>query len=115
MAKRIHVALGVPDLDALNEALRYYTLLFGQAPDETGQVFLGTGREVTGAYWTTDVCYLYVFIGQEFGQTGGLDHLGIQFDDEDEMNDTRRRVSSDRWSEDPSGITWELFPEVPDE
>ena len=115
MTKRIHVAIGVRSHALLKQSIDYYTKLFDAAPDEEGQVFLGTGREVTGAYWTTDEIYLYVFLGREFGKSNDVDHLGIQFTDEEEMDAARQRVGSERWSFSPSGVVWELFPEVGEE
>jgi catechol 2,3-dioxygenase-like lactoylglutathione lyase family enzyme len=112
--RRIHVAIGTTAIDA---ARYFYEQLFGRPPDKTGEVELGTGRIVNGAYWKTEYIYFYVFEGCEFGMSNCVDHLGIQFFDDDDMEEVRSRVvttdDEGRWWKDPStGITWELFPNV---
>lgn len=111
MDKRVHIAIGVQEQDLIR-AIRFYEDLFNEPPTKDGQVFLGTGREVTGAYWELPHIYFYVFIGKEFSRTGDIDHVGIQYDNPREMEDTRIRMNCERWLTDPVGITWELFPTV---
>ena len=76
-----------------------------------------SGRDCSGAGF-----------GAARGRTAGLDHLGIQVEDKDELNDVYARLhkasgdvieqgqtnccyakSEKSWVEDPTGISWETF------
>ena len=66
--------------------------------------------------------YFFLFEGHEIEDSVGLDHLGIQFEDEDEMQRCRKRLEKcanlsgealqepGRWVGDPvEKLNWELF------
>lgn len=125
--RRIHIAIGVERLDA---ALDFYRRLFYDTEPVIGEIELGTGRKVNGAYWKNDYIYFYVFEGHELSDVEGVDHLGIQFFDEDDLTETRNRLfkqfqkdelappgpaeyETGRWFLGPEDTTvWELFPNV---
>ena len=128
MPKRVmHIVQGVKDLD---KAIEFYSTLFSDIDPVIGEVELGTGRTVTGAYWKSDYVYFYVFRGHELAVGEGIDHLGIQFFDEEDMRQTRNALFNKfhvdeiqapgpaeyelgRWFLAPEDATvWELFPNV---
>ncbi len=113
--KRLHIHIAVSGLD---RSIRYYTTLFGTAPDV---------HKTDYAKWMLDDPRLNFAISAR-GQSAGLDHLGIQVEDDDALRAVSARLAqageqtreecdttccyarADKtWSEDPSGIRWETF------
>jgi catechol 2,3-dioxygenase-like lactoylglutathione lyase family enzyme len=118
--KRFHVHAHVADLTA---SIDFYTRLFGLAPARV---------EADYAKWMLDDPRLNFAISTRGGQPG-VDHLGIQADDADELAALKARArSADRamldegdttccyarsekhWITDPQGIAWEHFHTLED-
>ncbi len=115
--KRFHVHVAVSDLD---QSVRFYETLFGAPP---------TVRKDDYAKWMLDDPRVNFAISARGGAAGqGLDHLGIQVDDERELAAIDARLkeaeqavlnqvdaqccyarSDKAWSVDPSGLSWETF------
>ena len=114
--KRFHVHAHVSDLPA---SVAFYTRLFGAEP---------TRREADYAKWMLDDPRVNFAISTR-GSTPGVDHLGIQVDDEAELAELKARAeaadrgaildegattccyakSEKHWVTDPQGIAWEHF------
>lgn len=113
--KRLHIHLSVDDLDT---SVDFYTTLFGSAPGVLKPDY---------AKWALDDPRVNFAISQRARQAG-LDHLGIQVDDESELQEVAGRLAasgahlveqkgttccyarSDKaWVSDPQGIAWETF------
>lgn len=113
--KRLHIHLSVDNLE-LN--IDFYTTLFGSRP---------TVKHIDYAKWMLDDPRVNFAISCR-GATTGLDHLGIQTEDDEELlaikqrlEDTQRPVetqeqaaccymrSDKHWITDPQGIAWESF------
>lgn len=113
--KRFHVHLRVEDLPA---SINFYSGLFGCPP---------TRREADYAKWMLDDPRINFAISKR-GETGGIDHLGIQVDSADELEQINQQLvaaaapveaqkqaaccyaESDKyWTIDPQGIAWEAF------
>jgi len=118
--KRLHVHLSVPDLD---EGIRFYTSMFGCEPTRCMNDY---------AKWQLEDPRVNFAISTRSSKTG-LDHLGIQLDDENELTALRHRLDKDgmnpgavdgttccyaesvkSWSFDPAGIPWESFVTMKD-
>lgn len=125
--RRVHIAHGVPT-GKLQEAIDFYNIVFDDITPYIGEVELGTGRKVDGAYWRGPYIYFFLFEGCEIGKCEGLDHFGIQFEDKDEMEERRKRLvkhanlfgpaskEPGRWVQDPvDKMNWELFYKVDDD
>jgi catechol 2,3-dioxygenase-like lactoylglutathione lyase family enzyme len=114
--KRLHVHVGVADLD---ESVRFYSTLFGAQP---------TKRESDYAKWMLDDPRVNFAISTRSSGAAGLSHLGIQAEDQDELDQIAARAkeagtsvliekgasccyarSNKAWVEDPTGIRWETF------
>lgn len=115
MSKRFHVHLHVDDLQA---NIGFYSKLFGSDPART---------ESDYAKWMLDDPPLNFAIST-WGAKPGIDHLGIQTDDGDELDAMRDRAatagmsveteeqvtccyakSDKHWVTDPQGVAWEHF------
>ncbi len=113
--KRFHVHVNVDHLDA---SIRFYTTLFGAAPSVVKPDY---------AKWMLDDPRVNFAISQR-GRPAGLDHLGLQADEEAELAEIGGRLlaadavtlaeqgttccyaHSDKfWAEDPQGVRWETF------
>jgi len=113
--KRLHVHVGVTDLSA---SLRFYSALFAAEP---------TVLKDDYAKWQLDDPRVNFAISTR-GKAGGLDHLGIQAEDDAELKEIAARLAqaevatmtqtnasccyakSDKvWTRDPQGIAWESF------
>jgi len=113
--KRMHVHVAVDDLAA---NIRFYSALFGAEPSVLKDDY---------AKWRIDDPRVNFAISTR-GRTPGLDHLGIQADEEGELDEVRGRLEtagiqglaqegttccysqSDKyWTLDPQGIAWESF------
>ncbi|MBU6470002.1 MAG: glyoxalase/bleomycin resistance/dioxygenase family protein [Gammaproteobacteria bacterium] len=112
---RLHVHVAVRDLE---ESIRYYASLFGSAP---------TVHKHDYAKWLLEDPRVNFAISAR-GREPGVDHLGIQVEEPQQMAAITARLSaaenaarqesdahccyarSDKtWSTDPSGIRWESF------
>jgi len=113
--KRLHVHVSVDDLD---QAVHFYSGLFGAA---------ATVRKDDYAKWRLDdPCVNFAITAR--GKPAGIQHLGVDIEDEDEFSEVRERlaaldgrqhdqrqttccytVSDKSWLRDPAGVVWELF------
>lgn len=113
--KRLHVGAQVKDLDA---SIAFYSALFGSEPTVTRKDY---------AKWMLDDPRVNFSITAR-GKKGGVDHLGIQVESEDELAESRDRLekanlslldageitccyarSTKHWVIDPDGVPWETF------
>lgn len=113
--KRFHVHVNV---ERLNDSIRFYTTLFGAGPCVVKADY---------AKWMLDDPRLNFAISQR-GRVAGIDHLGMQADDDAELSLIGERLlaadavamaeqgttccyaQSDKfWAEDPQGLRWETF------
>lgn len=118
--KRFHVHVGVKNLD---QSIRFYSTLFGCTPVKIKHDY---------AKWMLDDPRINFAISTRSGKAG-IDHLGIQVDEEIELQELRTRLAettatidhegqtvccyakSDKsWVEDPSGIPWEAYRTMED-
>ncbi len=114
--KRFHVHVGVADLDA---SIAFYTGLFGAQPTVTRPDY---------AKWMIEDPRLNFAISQKCGADKGVEHLGVQVEDETELADVYGRLaaanapvleegattccyakSEKSWIADPDGVVWEAF------
>ena len=113
--KRIHVNISVTDLDA---SIGFYNSLFAAEP---------TVLKTDYAKWMLDDPRVNFAISTR-GERKGIEHLGIQVDNDDELNEVYSRLqvagapvieegettccyanSEKSWIFDPEGIAWETF------
>ena len=113
--KRLHIHIAVEDLE---QSTKFYSALFGTEPNKQKSDY---------AKWMLDDPRINFAISAR-GADAGLDHLGIQVDEESELEDLRERLTqadmslfsegettccyakSDKsWVKDPSGIAWEAY------
>jgi catechol 2,3-dioxygenase-like lactoylglutathione lyase family enzyme len=114
--KRFHVHLGVPDLAA---SIRFYSDLFGLPPSVAKADY---------AKWMLDDPRVNFAISQR-GARIGVNHLGLQAENADELAELRTHFnaadastvvdeanvsccyarSDKHWVTDPQGIAWEAF------
>lgn len=113
--KRFHVHVRVTDLDT---SISFYSTLFGSAP---------TVRKPDYAKWMLDDPRVNFAISQR-DRTAGVDHLGLQADEPQELVEIGKRLAaadavalaeqgttccyahSDKyWAVDPQGVRWETF------
>lgn len=113
--KRFHIHLSVENLD---RNIEFYSTLFGCDP---------TVRHEDYAKWMLDDPRVNFAISNR-GNRFGLDHLGVQAEDDQELQDIKQRLDatqrpvetqeqaaccymrSDKyWITDPQGIAWESF------
>jgi hypothetical protein len=113
--KRMHVHVAVNDLD---HSIGFYTALFAARPAVI---------ESDYAKWMLDDPRLNFAISTR-GRELGLDHLGIQVENQDELHEVYARLhkaggavveqgntaccyakSEKSWIDDPAGISWETF------
>jgi len=114
--KRFHVHVGVADLDA---SIAFYTGLFGAAP---------TVAKSDYAKWMLDDPRVNFAISRRCGADKGVEHLGLQVEDEAELAEVQARMtaanrpvlnegattccyaqSQKSWVADPDGVAWEAF------
>ena len=118
--KRFHIHGGVENLD---ESIRFYSGLFGAQPVKTKTDY---------AKWLLeDPCVNFAISTR--AKTKGVDHLGIQVDEDTELTELRERLkvadmtvvdegetvccyarSEKSWIQDPSGIPWEAYRTMED-
>lgn len=113
--KRFHVHAHVEDLD---QSIAFYSRMFGAAP---------TRVEADYAKWMIEDPRINFAISTRGGRPG-VDHLGIQTDSEEELQELKSRAraadmalldegqtsccyarSDKYWITDPQGIAWEQF------
>jgi predicted enzyme related to lactoylglutathione lyase len=113
--KRMHVHVAVTDLD---HSIGFYSALFAARP---------TVIKSDYAKWMLDDPRVNYAISTR-GRQPGLDHLGIQVEDQDELHEVYARLreaggnvvdqgetsccyakSEKSWIDDPAGISWETF------
>jgi predicted enzyme related to lactoylglutathione lyase len=113
--KRMHVHVAVDDLTS---AVGFYSALFATEPSVIKSDY---------AKWMLDDPRVNFAISAR-GRTAGLDHLGIQVEDKDELSEVYGRLhkaggqvieqgqttccyakSEKSWIDDPAGISWETF------
>ena len=113
--KRLHVNVAVENLD---ESIRFYSALFAAEP---------TVRKPDYAKWMLEDPRVNFAIAAR-GIKIGIDHLGIQVEDEAELQEVYARLkqadapvleqgrvtccyaeSEKSWISDPQGIAWETF------
>ena len=114
--KRLHLHVGVADLD---RSVRFYSTLFGAGP---------TVLKADYAKWMLDDPRVNFAISSGHHAAKGIEHLGIQAEDEGELAEVYSRLkAADRpvleegattccyarseksWVSDPDGIVWEAF------
>lgn len=113
--KRLHLHISVDDLV---KSISFYSTLFGSKP---------TVEKPDYAKWMLDDPYVNFAISQR-GAKVGLDHVGIQVDNDEELAEIKARLdaadmsiisqegttccyakSDKHWVVDPSGIAWETY------
>jgi catechol 2,3-dioxygenase-like lactoylglutathione lyase family enzyme len=113
--KRLHVHVAVGDL---NRSIGFYSALFAAQPAVVKTDY---------AKWMLDDPRMNFAISTR-GREPGLDHLGIQVEDKDELHEVYARLrqaggtvieqgqtsccyakSEKSWIDDPAGIAWETF------
>ncbi|WP_084397924.1 ArsI/CadI family heavy metal resistance metalloenzyme [Henriciella aquimarina] len=113
--KRLHVHIAVDDLD---RAIGFYSTLFAAAP---------AVRKDDYAKWMLDDPRVNFAISQR-GAAAGVEHLGLQVEDEAELAEVYGRLSQagapvleegetvccyahseKSWITDPAGVPWEVF------
>jgi catechol 2,3-dioxygenase-like lactoylglutathione lyase family enzyme len=113
--KRLHVHMSVDDLD---RSIRFYSTLFASAP---------TVVKPDYAKWMLEDPRVNFAISAR-GRAAGVDHLGIQVENEDELAEVYDRLkraeapvlevgattccyaeSEKSWVIDPQGVAWETF------
>tara|TARA_R110002049_G_scaffold22388_21_gene80258 strand:+ start:9616 stop:10089 length:474 start_codon:yes stop_codon:yes gene_type:complete len=118
--KRMHIHIGVENLD---QSLRFYSALFGADPVKVKSDY---------AKWMLEDPNVNFAISTRSGKTG-VDHLGLQVDEADELDELRERLkkadmsvfdegetvccyarSDKTWVEDPTGIAWEAYQTMED-
>ena len=118
--KRIHIHVGVEKLD---ESIRFYSAVFGAEPVKTKPDY---------AKWMLEDPRVNFAISTRASKNG-VDHLGIQVEENDELEELRERVraanlavfhegatvccyakSEKSWVQDPSGIAWEAYRTMED-
>jgi catechol 2,3-dioxygenase-like lactoylglutathione lyase family enzyme len=118
--KRIHIHMGVEKLD---EAIRFYSAMFCAQPVKTKPDY---------AKWMLDDPRVNFAISTRASKNG-VDHLGIQVEENHELEELRERLktgnlavfdegetvccyanSEKSWVQDPSGIAWEAYRTMDD-
>ena len=118
--KRFHIHVGVENL---NESIRFYSALFGAEPVK---------RKTDYAKWLLEDPRVNFAISTRVNKNG-MDHLGIQVEEEHELTDLRDRLkaanmavveegetvccyarSDKSWIQDPTGIPWEAYRTMED-
>lgn len=117
--KRLHIHIGVESLD---QSIRFYSALFDAAPVKTKTDY---------AKWMLDEPHINFAISTRV--SNGLDHLGLQVDEESELEELRSRLkqadmavygegetvccyarSDKSWVKDPSDTPWEAYKSMED-
>ena len=118
--KRIHIHVGVENLD---ESIRFYSAIFGAHPVKTKPDY---------AKWMLEDPRVNFAISTRAAKMG-VNHLGIQVEENAELEELRAQVkaadlavfdegetvccyanSEKSWVQDPSGIAWEAYRTMDD-
>jgi catechol 2,3-dioxygenase-like lactoylglutathione lyase family enzyme len=118
--KRFHIHVGVKDLE---KSVQFYSTLFGQKPAKIKEDY---------AKWMLEDPRINFAISTRVGENG-VDHLGIQVDQDSELAEITARLknadlgvydegestccyaeSKKAWVQDPSGIAWEAYRTMAD-
>jgi catechol 2,3-dioxygenase-like lactoylglutathione lyase family enzyme len=118
--KRMHIHVGVENLD---QSIKFYNTLFGAEPVKTKTDY---------AKWMLNDPRINFAISTRSGKVG-VDHLGLQVEENVELDKLRERLKSadmsvfdegetlccyarsdKSWVEDPSGIAWEAYKTMAD-
>lgn len=113
--KRMHIHVAVEQLD---QSIKFYSALFGAEPEVTKTDY---------AKWMLDDPRINFAISTRSGKTG-FDHMGLQVDEDSELEALRDGLenadmslfdegetvccyarSNKSWVQDPSGIPWEVY------
>ena len=113
--KRLHVSVAVSDIE---NSIEFYSTLFGAAP---------VVRKPDYAKWMLEDPHVNFSISSR-GRSKGIDHLGIQVEDDAELALVAGRLakagqtvseqkattccyarSNKAWVHDPDGVAWETF------
>jgi catechol-2,3-dioxygenase len=113
--KRMHLHVSVDDL---GKSIAFYSTLFGIAPSVEKSDY---------AKWMLEDPIVNFAISQR-GAEVGLDHIGIQVDNDEELGEIKARLvaadmiiltqegttccyskSDKHWIQDPSGLAWETY------
>ena len=114
--KRLHVHVGVENLE---QSISFYSTLFGAEP---------TIAKPDYAKWMLDDPRVNFAISSDRHASKGIEHLGIQVEDSDELAEVYARLkqadaplleegettccyarSEKSWISDPDGVVWETF------
>lgn len=118
--KRLHLHVKVNDLE---QNIHFYSQLFGAEPEKVKDDY---------AKWMLDDPRINFAVSTRASQTG-LDHFGIQVDDEQDLSNLRDHLKSTdinidkegetsccyaksdkTWVSDPNGIAWEIYQTMSD-
>ncbi len=118
--KRFHIHVGVKDISA---SVQFYSTLFGKNPTKLKEDY---------AKWMLDEPRLNFAISTR-SSAEGIDHLGIQVEEEAELAEITARLknagmkvfaegettccyaeSKKAWVQDPSGLAWETYRNMAD-
>lgn len=118
--KRFHIHVGVKNLE---KSVQFYSTLFGQQPSKLKGDY---------AKWLLEDPKLNFAISTRVS-TEGVDHLGIQVENEGELTELTERLknadlgvyyegqttccyaeSNKAWVTDPSGVAWETYQNMAD-
>lgn len=118
--KRFHIHVAVKDIQ---ESVRFYSTLFGQEPIKLKEDY---------AKWLLDDPRLNFAISTR-GSSVGVNHLGIQVENQDELEQITGRLknadlgvygegevtccyakSNKAWVSDPAGVPWETYQNMAD-
>jgi catechol 2,3-dioxygenase-like lactoylglutathione lyase family enzyme len=117
--KRLHVHMAVDNLD---QSIRFYSTLFASEPTVVKSDY---------AKWMLEDPRVNFAISTHNGRASGVDHLGIQVEDNGELHEVYARLkaadgpmleegmttccyakSEKSWISDPAGVAWETFHTV---
>lgn len=118
--KRFHIHVGVKNLE---QSVQFYSTLFGQKPAKLKSDY---------AKWMLEDPKLNFAISTRTNEEG-VDHLGIQVDEDSELTQITERLKSadlgvydegeatccyaeskKAWVQDPSGVAWEAYRTMAD-
>lgn len=118
--KRMHIHVGVESLD---QGIKFYSALFDREPAKTKTDY---------AKWMLEDPRLNFAISTRAGTTG-VNHLGLEVDEDEEMDELREQLeradvslfdegetvccyarSDKSWVTDPSGVAWEAYRTMAD-
>lgn len=118
--KRFHIHVGVKDLE---KSVQFYSTLFGANPVKLKEDY---------AKWMLEDPRLNFAISTRSNEQG-VDHLGIQVENPDELTEITERLkkadlavydegettccyaeSNKAWVQDPSGVAWEAYQNMAD-